>query len=173
MGIPLHTFTAAQRASVGLSIPCKPQRAKRHSGTYAQRKAKRLAIMLEAATVKPVVTDGVLTVTIYLPLPNSLNSLKPWWMTSEQRKDQRAIVASVLGRGELPSLPVTVKLTRIGPKAMDKFDNLPSSLKSVVDAIAEECYGSKDEDPRFTWEPPGQEKGNRVGVRIEITGVSK
>lgn len=43
MGIPLHTFTAAQRASVGLSIPCKPQRAKRGEGAWSKRKAARTA----------------------------------------------------------------------------------------------------------------------------------
>ena len=62
-------------------------------------------------------------------------------------------------------LPVTVKLTRIGPRTMDS-DNCIAGLKACRDGIAARL-GVDDADPRITWEY-AQERGE-YGLRVEIT----
>lgn len=72
------------------------------------------------------------------------------------------------------SLPCKVILTRIAPRALDRQENLPVSMKYIVDAIAD-CLipglppGKADSDKRIEWEY-AQEKGmsKQYALKIEI-----
>ena len=89
---------------------------------------------------------------------------------------QKAAVFAVLGRwhadliafadeGIHAGKPLTVKLVRLAPRIMDD-DNVQASLKYLRDAVAD-VLGSRDNNPLIHWQY-GQEKSQRVGVRIEL-----
>lgn len=64
------------------------------------------------------------------------------------------------------TMPVRVKLTRIGRKEMDG-DNLQGALKAVRDGIAD-AIEIDDGDKRMTWDY-AQEIGKGYSVRVEIS----
>ena len=71
-------------------------------------------------------------------------------------------------------MPCIIKMIRIAPRALDFHDNLPYSMKFLVDAIADilipgKPLGQADNDPRLQW-TYGQEKGKpkEYSVRIEV-----
>ena len=70
-----------------------------------------------------------------------------------------------------PEFPLVVTVTRIAPRALDPHDNLPSSVKATVDAVAE-WLGVDDADPRVKF-VSAQERGasKYYGVRIEVSHV--
>ena len=124
----------------------------------------------------------MITLTLPIRLENPLNNSQG--MTrggniarSKKRKAIRTsvkwhVVAEVQkATGERPPqmLPITVQLTRISPGTLDAFDGLPASLKSTVDGIAD-AFDLRDDDHRFTWLPPKQQKSKPgvFGVMIEI-----
>jgi hypothetical protein len=65
--------------------------------------------------------------------------------------------------------PLQVVLTRFSAGSLDPFDNLPSSLKAVADAVAA-WAGVDDRDPRVISFQARQAKAPRgtYGVRIEV-----
>lgn len=95
-----------------------------------------------------------------------LNSREHHMARARRVRSERALVGWSLA-GELhPALPCVVTLTRIAPSTgLDEFDNLPSSLKGCVDAIAE-WLGVDDKHPSVKYQAR-QERGPWA-VRIEI-----
>jgi crossover junction endodeoxyribonuclease RusA len=65
---------------------------------------------------------------------------------------------------EAPELPLTVILTRLGPRTLDT-DNLASCLKAVRDGVAD-WLGVDDGDARLDWQYE-QRKGP-YSVEVEI-----
>jgi len=64
---------------------------------------------------------------------------------------------------------VTVRLTRIAPRMLDAHDNLCSSLKAIVDGIAD-AWGVKDNSGLVGWEYSQEKsKARHYAVRIEIS----
>lgn len=117
-----------------------------------------------------------------MKLPNPLNSSQGVTRggniaRSQHRKKVRTavkwnVVAAVQkATGKKPpwSLPITVQLTRISSGTLDAWDGLPASLKPVIDGIAD-AFDLRDDDPRFTWLPPKQQKSKPgvFGVLIQI-----
>jgi hypothetical protein len=95
------------------------------------------------------------------------------WQQVDRRAAQRKIVKTWIGKdrpyhSRLPSLPVVVRLARIGGKALDPGDNLPAALKAVRDEVAA-AYGVGDgADSPLTfdyWQVPG---GRELAVQIQI-----
>lgn len=94
-----------------------------------------------------------------------MNSREHHMARARRVKSERAVVGWYLRSHATPTLPCVVTLTRIAPSSgIDPFDNLPSSLKGVVDAIAE-WIGIDDKDPAVKYEAK-QERGPWA-VRIE------
>lgn len=81
-----------------------------------------------------------------------------------ERKATKYVWISKNERWLQPGETAWVHLTRVGPRALDS-DNLPPSLKSVRDQLAE-GLGLDDRDPRITW-VYSQEKGP-YSVRVHI-----
>lgn len=105
---------------------------------------------------------------------NESNGSHGHWRTkSARRSAHRTAVWAILHGKVLPKMPVTVTLTRISAGELDAHDNLRSSLKAVVDQIAEE-YRLPDNDKRFDWQY-AQEKAKRgvYGVRIRVEAVDR
>jgi hypothetical protein len=71
---------------------------------------------------------------------------------------------------------LVVQITRIGVGKMDPWDGLRTALKPVLDGIAD-AFGTRDDNPRFTWCEPQQTKAGQgvyhVRVRIEMVGVEE
>ncbi len=105
-----------------------------------------------------------------LPLRTvSESNMRSHWLVKAKRvKAQRAAVTLALGPlARRATLPVVVTITRISPGTLD-IDNLWSSQKAVIDAIAW-MLGIDDRDPRVTWRV-AQRKGGKgqYGVVIDI-----
>lgn len=158
MGHDLKTAPPHIRRLISEEIPCKPQRAKRHSGTTGRRK--------RAFTAKPVVRpDGSVLLELPIRLVNQSNAREHWSKRKDRANEQRGIIAAVLGRVTFPSLPMSVLITRIGKKRMDD-DGATTSAKFVRDGIAD-ALRCDDGDPRLSFRVV-QEIGADYGVRIEI-----
>jgi hypothetical protein len=70
-----------------------------------------------------------------------------------------------------PPLPVTVTITRVAhSRGLDPADNLPASLKPLVDACAE-WLGCDDRDPRVEWNFRSAMTSERVVLRARGGGT--
>lgn len=113
-------------------------------------------------------------VTVEVRTQTECNTGEQFWRKAKRATWQRGLVDAALRPLVLPALPVTVRLTRLAPGSLDEHDNLPSSMKHVVDHIAD-LYGVPDNDPRITWQPVQQEREKvgalrrRYAVRIEVS----
>jgi hypothetical protein len=65
-----------------------------------------------------------------------------WSEKYKRHKKQKAVVALAMNhmKGKL-SLPCKITLTRYASRKLDKFDNLPMSLKYILDSICEIVTG--------------------------------
>lgn len=110
----------------------------------------------------------------WLPIETkSPNVQEHWGKTCKRKKTQRYWVLYLfsLNKDSILTLPCTITFTRTGPRFLDKEENLPMSLKTVKDAIADQLIkglapGRADGDQRLTWIYK-QEKG-KPGVHIRI-----
>lgn len=108
---------------------------------------------------------------------SELNKREHWLAAHKRHKNQKMIVTAYLRKyanlGPVPFVSAKVTLTRISPRILDSHDNLPASLKYIVDAIAEylvpgKATGRADDDIRILWEYQ-QEKGvGSVKIHIEL-----
>lgn len=89
-----------------------------------------------------------------------------WAAKAKLAKSQRVRTKAALEAqaAVAPFLPLTIVLTRVGPRTLDT-DNLASSLKAVRDGVAD-WIGVDDGDPRLDWQYQ-QRKGD-YAVEIEI-----
>jgi len=108
--------------------------------------------------------DGVLTVTIPMRLVNGANSREHWAVRRKRASAQRDMAAQAIPRMLLPKLPVTVKITRYGPRLMDDDGNV-IACKHLRDGIADR-YNVDDGSPLLKFQY-AQEKGD-YGVKVEI-----
>lgn len=111
-----------------------------------------------------------------IPLTNSREH--PGARIQRVRKEREVVFYTALEAGSKRwasrILPCTVTLTRRGVLPLDS-DNLPASMKTVRDQLAEILgLGKNDADPRVTWvyaEAPAERKNSQaqwaVDVRIE------
>lgn len=88
------------------------------------------------------------------------------WTKKKKRHDaqKRAIRLFYRNNNIHIPLPIHIKLTRIAPKKLDVFDNLPMSFKWIADAICGLLVpglkdGRADDDERITLSCD-QERGN-------------
>lgn len=94
------------------------------------------------------------------------NAREHWRDRHRRVKGEREIVAWLLKGKQRPALPCVVLLRRVAPSnGLDAHDNLPGSLKGVVDGIAE-WLGIDDRDPRVKW-TYAQERGSWA-VQVEF-----
>lgn len=103
------------------------------------------------------------------------NSNENFWKKSARRKIQKTNTKVYFLR-ENPDirLPCSIRLTRIAPRMLDSHDNLPMSLKWIVDSLADcifpgKAAGRADDCKEITW-LYNQEKGKtkEYALRVEI-----
>lgn len=84
------------------------------------------------------------------------------------RKQKKATARCIHGK-EIPPPPLTIIITRIGPRRLDD-DNLASACKYIRDQIAT-TVGVDDGSPLYTWVYRQRNEGRgQYGVDVEITG---
>lgn len=96
-----------------------------------------------------------------------------WRDMAELKRSQRyAVKCCMVNRvDEIPALPLTITITRIGPTNLDD-DNLASACKYVRDQIAD-TIGTDDGSPLYTWkyaQHVGKKGEHRVYVEIVRRG---
>ncbi len=84
------------------------------------------------------------------------NSFEHWTKKHKRHTMQRQAVALALNahKGEI-KLPCHIKLTRLAPRKLDRWDNLPMSMKYILDACCAIITGDfrpgrADDDKRIT-----------------------
>lgn len=110
-----------------------------------------------------------LVCTIPVRTVSEANSHEHWRVRARRAKEQRGLALLVCrGLGAPPAPPLTITLTRVGPRSLDS-DNLAGSQKHVRDGIADWLGLAKhDSDPRLTWLYE-QRKGPAGATEITIT----
>jgi len=107
-------------------------------------------------------------IAIELPIRtvSESNARGHWAPRARRAKWQRDVVA-LATRPRIVSLglPVTVRLTRVAPRALDD-DNLRGALKACRDGVAD-ALGVRDNDPRVHW-VYGQRRGAKAAYAVEI-----
>lgn len=101
-----------------------------------------------------------------------------WTDKDRRHKLQKGTVALMLRpqRKYLP-FPCQITLTRYAPDKLDRFDNLPMSLKWVLDAVCAEITGDyrpgrADDNEGILNVHYKQEISQDYGVKVRIEGVS-
>lgn len=112
-------------------------------------------------------------IELYLPIKtvSEANCSQHWAIKSKRHQQQKQLVSLLLSKHKF-SPPCTFTLTRLAPKLLDKHDNLPMSMKYIVDALAELATGNytpgqADSDDRIVIEY-GQEVSKRYGIKLCI-----
>ena len=104
-------------------------------------------------------------ITVPIRLPSILNCRLHWAVLNRVKKKQTEAVAICLHGRDLPQLPATITLTRVGKRRLDS-DNLAASFKACQDQIAR-TYGVDDGSDSYVWEYR-QRIGKDYAVEIEI-----
>jgi hypothetical protein len=127
------------------------------------------------SAAEKIVRALLVEVTVPIRTVSEANSRNHWAKKARRVKEQRQMVASILGTQNLGFNPrdlapcggARVVLTRIAPRELDS-DNLASALKATRDEVAK-WLGIDDRDARLTWEV-AQERGlpKEYAVRIEV-----
>lgn len=97
-----------------------------------------------------------------------------WTDKHKRHKKQKGLVSLMLRKYRKDyKLPCLITLTRFAPNKLDRFDNLPMSLKWILDSVCAEITGdfrpgraddNEEIDVRYR-----QEIHEKYGVFIEIT----
>ncbi len=102
------------------------------------------------------IEDGKVTLTLPLRTVSEANNFDHWSKKYKRHRLQRKTVALGLNPiKEKISLPCKIKLTRYASKKLDKHDNLPMSMKYILDACCAIVTGDfrpgrADDDERIS-----------------------
>ncbi len=145
-------------------------RGKGKGKTPPKRKKRTVAKI----TMKSEVHEGKVILDLPIKTVSEANCFEPWQKKHGRHKEQQRIVALALNplKGNI-RMPCKIMLTRLAPNHLDVFDNLPMSLKYIVDAVCaiitgEYRAGKADGDKRISI-ACDQIKSEAYGVRIEVT----
>jgi len=108
----------------------------------------------------------MIEVTIPIKSVSVANLRMHWAVKAKLAKSHRAMArnAMAIASPAAPGLPLTLVLTRVGPRTLDT-DNLASSLKAVRDGIAD-WLGVDDGSPQIDWQY-AQKRGS-YAVEVEV-----
>lgn len=104
---------------------------------------------------------------IPIELPSLANTRMHWREMARLKKKQREATAYCMVGKVIPLPPLTITITRIGPRRLDD-DNLASACKYVRDQIAD-IVGLDDGSSMYTWRYNQRIGANsQYGVEVEI-----
>lgn len=109
----------------------------------------------------------MIRVVLPIRIVSVANVREHWAARAKRSKLHRETAHLMLRRLAPPAPPVTVTMTRIGPRTLDT-DNLSSGCKAARDGVAD-WLGVDDGDLRVTWKY-GQTKGkpSEYGLIVEV-----
>lgn len=110
-----------------------------------------------------------------MALPSRGNITHAHWSGRSRlvKKQRKALRGALLFHTAPAQGPLTIRLTRVAPRVLDKKDNNPIAMKAVRDQISE-WLGYKDDDhPDLRWfyarATDAAERPGYTAARIEIT----
>jgi len=115
-----------------------------------------------------------LHISIRLPSLTNLHGMD-WRKLTRLKNQQKAatklcLLKATNNEGQIkPAPPVTVTLTRVGPRRLDD-DNLAAAFKFMRDTIAA-FLGLDDGSPLYIWRYA--QRVGKYGVDVEITGITQ
>lgn len=94
------------------------------------------------------------------------------YITAYKRKKKHKMAVRIFLNPHTFPLPCTVYLTRVAPRSLDEHDNLPMSMKHIVDVISDILLpglaaGRADDSKEITWQF-NQRKGKPKEYALEI-----
>ena len=119
-------------------------------------------------------TTNSIIIDLPIQTKSEANISEHWTKKSKRHRVQRQTIALALNPlKEKIKLPCKVHLTRLAPRKLDAFENLPMSFKYIVDAICSiltgnYVHGRADSDPRIS-RSCDQTVSPVYGIRILIT----
>lgn len=119
-------------------------------------------------------------VTVSLPLRTvSEANTREFWAKRHTRhsRQKKAIILALNPVRDKITLPCHVKLTRLAPRKLDRWDNLPAAMKYILDACCEVITGDDrpgrgDGDSRITVSYD-QIACREYGVSLEFTCLNE
>lgn len=122
------------------------------------------------------ILDGKLVITLPLRTVSEANNTDHWTKKQKRHRMQQKVVAMALNSVKhLVNWPCHMHLTRFSPGKLNKHDNLPMSLKYIVDACCAIISGDfrpgrADDDERLivTYD---QTISSSYGVTIEFSNL--
>lgn len=137
----------------------------------AVKRNKRPKAKIDA---KSAFTEGKVTLSLPLVTVSEANCSEFWKTQNDRHQAQKAIVAMILNPvKDRVKLPCHIKLSRLAPRKLDKADNLPTSMKYILDACCAIITGDfrpgrADSDERISVSYD-QKKSSAYGVEVEFT----
>lgn len=124
--------------------------------------------------LKSEVCHGRVVLTLPIRTVSEANNFDHWTKKHKRHRRQQKTLALILNPVKSSiTLPCHIKLTRIAPKKLDKWDNLPMSLKYILDACCAIITGDfrpgRADDNESITVSYDQEYSSQYGVIIEIT----
>jgi len=119
-------------------------------------------------------TNGRILLILPIETVSEGNCFEPWQKRYARHKIQKKIIwLSMLKIKYEISLPCIITFCRLAPRTLDAHDNLPMSLKYIVDAVASEITGDyrpgfSDNNKQISWKY-SQEKSSAYGVKIDFS----
>lgn len=120
------------------------------------------------------------TTMFHLPIRtvSEANNTDHWLKKSKRHAEQKWVVKKIFRDLKLEfDLPIVVTLTRLSSKTLDAHDNLPASVKYIVDQIAAEITGDEragraDDDKRIEWRYDQRKVArNSFGVDVRVEEI--
>lgn len=137
----------------------------------AYRRNQEMLDARTAALVKQLETlparPSVFPLSLKLRLHSIANERIHYMARHRHMKAHRMAVLDAIAGRQMPALPLTVTIVRIGPRKLDT-DNLAIACKGVRDGLAQ-AWGVDDGSDLYDWRYAQESAGTGVyGVRIEI-----
>ena len=119
------------------------------------------------------VVNGSVILTLPIRTVSEANCFEPWQKKHKRHKAQKKIVFyALIEHKHIIRLPCRLTFTRYAKKFLDKHDNLPMSLKYIVDQTCAEITGEmragKADDNNQITIQYDQVKSKVYGVKIFI-----
>lgn len=119
------------------------------------------------------ISSGKVIIGLPIRTVSESNSTEHWTKKAKRHKrQQNAVIFAFRPHAKLITLPCTIKLTRYAPRSLDLWDNLPMSMKWILDAVCGIlrpglAAGRADDSSEITVSYD-QIKCKDYGVKIEI-----
>jgi hypothetical protein len=151
---------------------CANKNKKTAQGT-GEQKDKLKTQMCEFLEFGSKLVNGSVVVTLPLRTVSEANCFEPWQKRHKRHKTQKkAVFFALIEHKSIIQLPCRLTFIRYAPKFLDKHDNLPMSLKYIVDQTCAEITGElragKADDNELISIQYDQVKSKIYGVKIFI-----